>query len=233
LHENVSPHRKTVPKCSAWRGHTLPGTATEGVDYTGNAAYLSFDAGQTTKTFTVAVLGDTLDEFNESYTAQLLSPTNATIGTGSKIGTITDNDAPPTVSINDVTAPEGNSGKKGFLFTVTLSAPSAKIVRISIPTPANGTATAPGDYAVHSPVLLNIPAGSTSIGYVVQVKGDTTVESDETFFVNIDPGTTVNATIVDGTGVGTIQNDDLIRSGRAWPAVWLKPHRGPCACIGL
>jgi hypothetical protein len=188
--------------------HTVSGTATEGVDYTANAAQLTFDPGQTAKTFTVAVLGDTTDEFDEKYSAQLLSPTNAVIGTGSRNGTITDNDAPPNVSINDVTAAEGNSGKKGFLFTATLSAPSAKIVRVSIPTPANGTAVAPGDYAVHSAVLLNIPAGATSIGYVVQVKGDTTVESDETFFVNLDPGTTVNATIVDGTGIGTIQNDD-------------------------
>jgi len=43
------------------------------------------------------------------------------------------------------------------------------------------------------------------------VNGDTGVESDETFFVNL--GNPTNATITDAQGVGTITNDD----GGVWP----------------
>jgi chitinase len=187
--------------------HTISGTANENVDFTANAAYLTFSPGQTVQTFNVAVLGDTLDENDERYTVQLLSPTNAMIGTGSRVATIADNDPPPNLSISDVSATEGNTLTKKFNFTLTLSAVSGRNVQVFLNT-ANGSATAPTDYVARTNVNVAIPVGTTSATFTVSVKGDTVVEGDETFFANIDTGQTTNSVVVDGQGIGTILNDD-------------------------
>jgi hypothetical protein len=110
----------------------------------------------------------------------------------------------PTLSINDVSLTEGNSGPKNFTFTVKLSKASASTVTVNFAT-ANGTALAGSDYLVKSGVLTFAP-GQTSKTVVVQVKGDTMVEPNETFFVKLSGAT--HATIADNSGTGTIQNDD-------------------------
>ncbi len=56
---------------------------------------------------------------------------------------------------------------------------------------------------------VTIPAGQTSAQIVVQVNGETAVEDDEQFFVNLTAAT--NASILDGQGRGTILNDDMIK----------------------
>ena len=63
-----------------------------------------------------------LDEANETFFLNLAGPTNATLADGQGLGTITDNDPTPTLSINDVTVIEGNTGTVPATFTVTLSA---------------------------------------------------------------------------------------------------------------
>ena len=70
----------------------------------------------------------------------------------------------------------------------------------------NGTAIAPGDYATQSGTLTFAP-GVTSQPITVAVVGDTTVEPDESFLVNLS-GPSSNATIIDNQGQGTIVNDD-------------------------
>ena len=67
-----------------------------------------------------------LDEANETFTVELSSPANATIADGSGVATITDDDAPPTLSIDDVSVTEGNAGTTTATFTVTLSAASGQ-----------------------------------------------------------------------------------------------------------
>ena len=56
------------------------------------------------------VTGDLLDEIDENFTVTLTNPTNATISDGIGLGTIADNDPPPTLTVNDVTVAEGNTG---------------------------------------------------------------------------------------------------------------------------
>ncbi len=111
---------------------------------------------------------------------------------------------PPTLSINNVSANEGNSGTTAFVFTVTLSAASTSTVTVNYAT-ADGTATAPSDYAATSGTLTFAP-GVLTQPISVNVNGDTTVEPNETFFVNLSSPT--NATIAGATGTGTIINDD-------------------------
>lgn len=114
----------------------------------------------------------------------------------------------PSLSISDVTQNEGNSGGAAFNFTVTLTSASASTVTVNYAT-INGTATAPSDYAATSGTLTFTP-GQTTQTVTVQVNGDTTVESDETFFVSL--SNPVSAMIARAQGVGTILNDDSASS---------------------
>lgn len=112
----------------------------------------------------------------------------------------------PNLTINDVSLNEGNAGTTSYTFTVSLSAPAGPGgVTFDIAT-ADGTATQPGDYTQKSLTAQTIPAGSSTYSFTVLVNGDTTPETNETFFVNVTNVTGANVT--DGQGQGTIVNDD-------------------------
>src|SRR5436189_640564 len=97
---------------------TAPGSATEGLICSGGTDYLKtsgtliFLPGTSTQPINVPVCGDNVVELNETFFVNLSNPVNATIsitkGTGT--GTILNDDAHPTLSINNVTQPEGNVG---------------------------------------------------------------------------------------------------------------------------
>jgi hypothetical protein len=186
---------------------TANGTATAGSDYVAKTGTLTFAPGETTKTITVAVLGDQMYEPNETFVVNLSGATNATITDGNGLGTIVNDDTyvAPSISISDVSKAEGRNGSTLFKFTVTLSAPSATPVTVNYST-ANGTATALDDYTAASGTLTFAP-GETTKTITIRVKGDRKREADETFFVNLF-GVSSNATIFDAQGLGTILNDD-------------------------
>jgi hypothetical protein len=122
----------------------------------------------------------------------------------------------PALSINSITAPEGNSGTTPFVFTVTLSAPSALTVTVNFAT-ADATATAGSDYMATSGTLTFTP-GQTSRTITVNVNGDTAVEPTESFVVNLSAPT--NATIAVAQGVGTIINDDVDAPTNNFEGLW-------------
>ena len=112
-----------------------------------------------------------------------------------------------TISINNVSVLEGNSGTTTATFTVSLSAPAgAGGVTFDIAT-ADGTATvADNDYVTKSSIGQMIAAGSSSYTFTVTVNGDTNVEPNETFFVNVTNAAGATPATVQGTG--TIINDE-------------------------
>ncbi|MEZ6061141.1 MAG: choice-of-anchor I family protein [Planctomycetaceae bacterium] len=110
----------------------------------------------------------------------------------------------PAVSISDATVAEGNSGTVDATFVVTLSAPSALTVAVDFAT-ADGSAVAGEDYAAASGTLTFAP-GETSKNIVVTVIGDTIVELNELFHVNLSSPSAAVAGRISGAGV--IQNDD-------------------------
>ncbi len=114
------------------------------------------------------------------------------------------------VSVTDVTVVEGNATMTTATFQVTLSASDTSgSVTVGFAT-GNGTGFAPGDYQSTSGQLTFAP-GDLVESVSVNVVGDTTFEPDETFLLDLfNP---VNATIADGRGVGTIQNNDAPPSG--------------------
>jgi methionine-rich copper-binding protein CopC len=200
------------------------GSATQGSDFNPSSGTLTFDPGQTTTTITVIVRGDTVYEPDETFFVNLSNPRFATISDGQGVGTIVNDDNPvPGLSINDVTVAEGNSGTTTATFTVTLSSPAAAPVTFDIAT-ANGTAVAPGDYTAKSVTGAAIPVGQQTYSFSVTVVGDIDVESDETFSVDI---TNVSgATTADGTGIGTITNDDTAGGGGGLPSLSISDPSG-------
>jgi len=165
---------------------------------------LTFAPGQTSKTITVSVLGDTTNEANETFVVNLSNPSNATLVDGQGQATITNDDPVPSLSIADASIAEG-AGVANASFSVTLSAASGQTVTVAFAT-ANGSAkTVTGDYAAASGTVT-FAAGQTSSAIVVSVLGDTKKEKNETFVVNLSAPT--NVTIADGQGTGTILNDD-------------------------
>lgn len=187
------------------------GTARAPGDYTTGGVRLTFTPGQTTKTFIVPVKGDLLDETDENFFVILSSPVNAGIGVGRGTGTINDDDAPPSISIDDLQIGEGNSGQRIAALRLKLSAPSGQVVRVNAAT-ANGTAIAgtTGDYVALPSTQISFTAGNVFAYARVTINGDELTEANETFLVNL--SSPINATISDTQGICTILNDDAAPS---------------------
>jgi Calx-beta domain len=111
------------------------------------------------------------------------------------------------VRIDDVSLIESNSENIKFVFRVTtptLPPEGGENTGITYATVA-GTATPNTDYIHKTGFIKFWP--SNPIGIRIVVLGDTTIEPDETFSVNI-LSCGNSCTILDNKGVGTIQNDD-------------------------
>jgi hypothetical protein len=129
---------------------TANGTATAGSDYTAAGGTLTFEPGETSKTVTVEVLGDTLTEGNETFNVNLSGASGAPIDDGQGLGTILDDEGPPALSINDVYVTEGSSTTA--VFTVSLSFASTQTVTVNWATQGS-TAAAGVDFTTASGTL--------------------------------------------------------------------------------
>jgi len=188
---------------------TLDGTATAGTDYTAASGTLTFAAGETSKSVSVAIRGDASIEPSETFAVILSAASGATLADASGQGTIVNDDvAPPilpTLSIADVVVTEGNAASTAT-FTVTLSAAAAGAVTVNYAS-ADGTATAGSDYTAATGTLT-FAAGETAKAISVAIAGDSVVEPDETFTVDL--GVVSGATLSDANAQGTIANDDVV-----------------------
>ena len=113
--------------------------------------------------------------------------------------------ATPTLSINNVTASEGDSGTTTFTFTVSLSGGTAPPggVTFNIATADGSATTANNDYVAKSLLAQSV---TTTYTFSVLVNGDVDAEPNETFTVNV--SNIVGATNSTAQGTGTIINDD-------------------------
>lgn len=110
----------------------------------------------------------------------------------------------PSVRISDVTVTEGNSGTVNAVLTLTLSAASSQTVSAHFAA-VSSSATSGSDFTAASGTVSFL-AGQTTRTISVPVIGDTLIEGDETFFVNLTSPT--NATLADAQGVVLIRDDD-------------------------
>jgi uncharacterized repeat protein (TIGR01451 family) len=179
-------------------------TTTASADYTPTSGDATIPAGSLSTTVSVPVKGDTLHEETELFELVVNAVGHATLLNGDGIGRITDEDAPPSLSIADATVTEGNSGTTDATFVVSLSTVSGAVATVHYET-ADGTATQPGDYTAATGDLTFNP-GETSKSVTVHVKGDTTFEADESFSVALSLPT--GAAMDDAAATGTVLNDD-------------------------
>jgi hypothetical protein len=184
--------------------YTAGGTATAGTDYAMTNGTATFSPGQTSITIAVPLLNDTAYDGNETFNLYLSQPQNVTLGRAVGTGTIIDNYPPPTVSVSDASVPEGNSGLTACNFTVSLSTSSYQPVTLSYST-APVTATAGSDYQSASGTLTFSP-GQTSKQITVWVIGNTLVQPNRTFTLNLSNVT--GASVGRAQATGTIIDDD-------------------------
>ncbi|HTU10511.1 MAG TPA: Calx-beta domain-containing protein [Allosphingosinicella sp.] len=182
---------------------------------------VSFADGETSRTISVDVVGDTAFEPDETFTVVLSAATGgATLGDASGLGTITNDDPAPPVpgelSIGDASLAEGDSGTTAFTFTVLRSGGSDGAVS------ATWTLDAPGGASLADLVdfesgqattgSVDFADGETSQTITVLVQGDVDFEDDETFLVVLSTPTG-GATLGNVNGTGEILNDDPAPAG--------------------
>ncbi len=186
---------------------TADGTALAGSDYEATSGTLTFAGGSTeSQLVTVTILGDTVDESDESFSLVLSSPENASIAQGTATGNITNDDV-HIITISPTTQAEGDV-QNTMLFTVTLSQASSNDITVAYAT-QDGTATlANNDYTATSGTLTFI-AGETMQVLTVVVNGDTTVEPNETFQVLLSNPVGGQFDSTSNVATGTITNDDI------------------------
>jgi CSLREA domain-containing protein len=209
---------------------SVSGSATFPSDYAASGAAsfgpssgtVTFGDGVTSAMVTIDPATDAVYESNETVILTVTSGTGYNPGTpASATGTIINNDTAPTLSIGDKIANEGTVSVSSpgpttnFVFTVTRTGNTEVAATVHFATgdgitnPATGGVSCGSgvDYETQSGTLtFPASAGPNSQTITIKVCKDSTVESNETFFVTLDSPT--DATIADGEGRGTIQNDD-------------------------
>jgi hypothetical protein len=172
----------------------------------GNA---TIKAGKTTASLPIQIVSDTIDEdHSETFNVTLSAPQNATIGKGTGVITIVDDDPKPALFVNDGAPRLENTTTMPF--TVMLNRPTIHAVTVKVYT-ANGSAIAGNTCAIGADFVttsatLTFAPGETSKTVEVPVCEDGMPEGDETLKLKA-YDLSEWATMGDAEGIGTIQND--------------------------
>ena len=143
-----------------------------------------------------------------------------------------DNSGAISLSINNVSQPEGPSGSGLMHFTVSLSAAAGSsgvtfdIATSDGPSP---NATAGSDYVAQSLTGQLIASGQTSYTFSVIVNGDGVAEPDENFTVTV--SNVSGAILADGVGMGTLTNDDSNPCDEAFTPIYSIQGSNPTPAI--
>jgi len=186
-------------------------------DYNAVTGTLNFagTAGET-QTITVAVNGDTVLEGNDIFHVNLNTLSNnflgnLTISDPQGDGTILNDDV-ATLTVNDVAVVETNSGTVNAVFNVMLNGSTTSGFSIDFATSDNSATIADSDYVANSGTLSFAGTNNEVQTITVVVNGDSVVELDEAFLVdlsNLTNNFAGNLTVTKPQGNGTITNDDV------------------------
>lgn len=185
---------------------TIDITATRGDDYTYPAnKSVTIPAGQLQVTESIPALADAIAEGVETFTLQITNPVNVQLSSNpyEVTGTILDDSGTPQLYVDDASAVEGDN----LVFRVHLSIASVHDVTFDYVTQAQ-TATEDMDYSGQaSAKQMTISAGDLYVDITVPTLEDTDEEGDETLLVQLSNSSS-EATILDGTAIGTIEDND-------------------------
>ncbi|MES2709406.1 MAG: Calx-beta domain-containing protein [Verrucomicrobiota bacterium] len=180
---------------------TMSGTAS-GSDAAVSASPLVIPAGAAGGSISIAIVNDALHENAETVILTPGTPVNAVLGTvATHTLTVTDDDAPPAVSLTAGGTLAENGGP--VTVTVTLDAPSGLPVTVALAT--GGSAAKNADYEF-SGSLVAIPAGGTDITFTVSPLNDNLPEADEAIVLSLE--NPVNARLGNSSARTIILTDD-------------------------
>ncbi|MFO1163211.1 MAG: Calx-beta domain-containing protein [Reyranellaceae bacterium] len=204
----------SIARTVSWAVAGAGATPANAADFSGGvlpSGSVTFASGETSKTVTVLVAGDTAVESAEGFAVNLSNPSaGLIIGTGSATGSIVNDDASVSLAALAAIQPEGNAGTTAFTFTATLTGDTS--VAHTVAYGVTGSGANPANAADFSGGVLptgtvTFAIGETAKTVTVLVAGDTTVESDEGFAVALSAPST-GLTIGTPSASGTITNDD-------------------------
>ncbi|MBL8166068.1 MAG: SH3 domain-containing protein [Anaerolineae bacterium] len=180
-------------------------SATAGVDYVGNAGTLTFGPTVAAQTITVVVNGDAIFEGDETFNVNLNNATNGAIITDNQgVGTITNDDVPPGLSVNSVTVSEAAGAGN---FTVTLNPADAVNVTVDY-TITDGTAANGVDYTAVMNGTLTFIAGDTAETIPFALIDNVLIDGSRAFTVTLNNSSGPVITV--GTGTATITDDESL-----------------------
>jgi hypothetical protein len=178
-------------------------SAIAGEDFVAATGSLTIPAGQRTVRVPIDIVGDSVAEADETLTLRLTNIVGIATETASQDITIRDDDV--RITVNDVSVLEGDSGGTPVNFVITLSQASPVPVTLQVQT-ADGSALSTQDYDSFPLTDVTFDPGETEQTITVQVRGDTDLESNESFFLQL--SNSVGGIIDDSQGRATIINDD-------------------------
>jgi len=176
-------------------------TAVAGEDFVATSGTLTIPVGASSAEIVVQGIGDLLVENDELLRLVLSSPVHAELATGEVFATLVNDDV-ASLSIGEASVDEGGVAT----FTVQLSAPSSFPVGVDFAT-VEGSAVAGADFTATSGALLFAPFETVREIAVATVE-DAVAEPTESFTVLL--ANPSGATVADGTGSGTILDDDTV-----------------------
>ena len=175
----------TLPITVDWE--TRAGSAEADVDYTAASGTLTFAAGDTEETITVALIDDAIHEENlEEFTVHLSGTDDAlvTLGRSSVLGRIIDRDR-ATITVAEETTVDEDAGTVTLTLTASASASAAYMIDYAT---ENGTAEAGTDYTAASG-QVTFPAEETEQTITITVLDDAADEDREDFKVRLSNAT--------------------------------------------
>ena len=190
---------------------TTNGAALAGSDFTSTSGTITFQPGEVTKTITIPILNDQVDEpdgqhfFVDLSSLEKIEDSSGRPSVTRARVSITDNDAEPRLVIDDLAVVEGNNPAP---VRVRVLGDTEKAITVDYAI-SGVTATLGDDFTrANAAGTLTIPAGTTEVTVPgINILSDQLEELDaETISVNLSAPS--NATIQDGAAIITIINQE-------------------------
>ena len=154
--------------------YTITRITTEVSDHSIASGTLNFNIGEQSKTLSLSIANDYIDEFDESFKVTLSNPKGINLTQAETVFTIIDEDPLPNLTINDYDAQPGERAK----LQITLDRESEKDIQLQYNTIQSGNAVAGTDFQARVGQIINIANNSlthdfTSKTYYVDINAPT------------------------------------------------------------
>ena len=192
---------KPTARATQVRLRTRAGTASTGADYAAKDLVVRFPAGSLSRTVSVPVRDDRLDERTEQFRVELSAARGLDLGRAGQVAAILDRDPPPGATAVNRAVVEPETGSTTVNVRVALGRTSGRVVHLTLADVPGSATPSTGDYDRIDRRLTIRPGGRTAL-IPVTVHADALAEPEETFTVRI--VATAHARLVQRDAVVTI-----------------------------